>query len=121
MGNWYLPEQAMFGTPVYIHSHEYSFYKNLAHASTLDQIKANLDTVIIQVGKTINHNIQILETVHTEFKLSGFGDLLDFSNSFQDLKNVKADTLVRNTISGVVSATRKKLLNTSDPETAIRN
>lgn len=115
-----LPDQALFGSPVYIHSHSYTFYTQLAYHSA-SQNKAIQQTRAVQDGvvQILRQNIGKLDSAHEDFKRAGIDlDLIEFNNSFLELKQIKAESLRQNTISHVISKYRKlmqaKLIETLD-------
>ena len=104
-----LPDQALFGSPVYIHSHSYTFYTQLAYHSA-SQNKAIQQTRAVQDGvvQMLRKNIGELDAAHEDFKRAGIDlDLIEFNNSFLKLKQIKAESLRQNTISHAIGKYRK--------------
>lgn len=106
-----LPDNAIFNSPIYIHSHAYTFYNQIA-LRTASQNMAVQQVQELQTGVTqvLRDNIKKLQEVHNAYSNAGIDlSLMDLHNSFLELKNLKPETLTQNTISGVVHSYRKKL------------
>jgi hypothetical protein len=106
-----LPDSAIFKSPIYIHSHAYTFYNQIS-LRTASQNAAVSQVKELQTGVTqiLRDNIKKLQEVHDAYSNAGIDlSLMDLHNSFLELKELKPETLTQNTISGVVSSYRRKL------------
>jgi hypothetical protein len=104
-----LPDEAIYGSPIYIHSHADSFYNQLEYQSSTTNI-AMQQIVSMQNGvlKVLRDNIKTLQQVHDNYKSLGIDlELMDFSNSFIELKDIKAESLNKKTIGFAVGRYRK--------------
>ena len=58
--------------------------------------------------KTMNSNISILEDVHNQYAGAGIQmELVDLSDSFRDVAEIKAETLIRNTTRNKIHKARE--------------
>ena len=106
--HWTLPDQAVFGSPIYIHSHWYSFYNQVGKKMMSNSISSALTDWHNDTIKTLNSNISILENVHNQYANAGIQmELVDLSDSFRDVAEIKAETLIRNTISNKIHKARE--------------
>lgn len=107
--HWTLPDQAVFESPIYIHSHWYSFYNQAGKKMMSNNISSALTDWHNDTIKTLNSNISILENVHDQYANTGIQmELVDLSNSFRDVAEIKAETLVRNTTRHRINKEREK-------------
>lgn len=108
-GVYQLPGSAMYGSPVYVHSHAYTFYNQLSLLSGRQSAAiAQLHAVQNGVTQVLRDNIAILERVHEAYDQAGFNlDLLDLSESFKELKEIKAQSLLQNTLSHKIAKYRR--------------
>lgn len=95
-----LPDSILYGSPVYIHSHAYTFYHQLS-LQTAAQTQAMKDLTGVQQGvtKVLRDNIKILRQVHDAYAGAGIDlSLMDLNNSFLEFKKLKKETLTKYTV-----------------------
>lgn len=106
--HWTLPDQAVFESPIYIHSHWYSFYNQVGKKMMSHNISSALTDWHNDTIQTLNSNISILEEVHNQYANAGIQmELIDLSDSFRDVAERKAETLIRNTTRNKIHKARE--------------
>lgn len=106
---WELPYNAMFGSPVYIHSHWYTFYNQINRQNVLGNIEEELLKLSNNTFQLLSKNIALLQKVHDEYNAAGIDlSLMQLNDSFLDVAQVKRETLVRNVLSSKVHKDKLK-------------
>ena len=106
-----LPDSVIYESPVYIHSHAYTFYNQLSLQSARET-KAMQQLHDIQNGvvKILRDNINTLIKAQQVYESKGFNiDLINLNASFKELVQIKAESLMKNTISHQVAKYRRKV------------